>query len=344
MAGARTPVARPLVTVLGASGYIGSAVVALLRGRPVRLRTVSRRPCTVAGDGLAELDVRTADLTDPVSLAEAVAGSDAVIHLVTHRSAAGDWRTRDGDPEGERANVTVTRDLIESLSSGRAGGPPPTVIYASTVLPPGGPAPANAYERQKLTSERALRAASAAGSLRGVVLRLPTVYGHGPVPGDLGRGVVAAMIRRAVAGEPLTMWHDGTIEVDLLHVEDTAGAFLSALDHAEALAGRYWDAGCGFGHGLGDVFRTIAEIVGRHTGHPPVPVLRVNPPEGAIGMNFRSVRADSSAFRSVTGWRPRAVLRDALEQAVAAHSAYTGHVHTPTPPHAGLSTKEGIHL
>ncbi|MFE7094350.1 NAD-dependent epimerase/dehydratase family protein [Streptomyces erythrochromogenes] len=344
MAGARTPVARPLVTVLGASGYIGSAVVALLRSRPVRLRAVSRRPCAVAGDGLAELEVRTADLTDPVSLANAVAGSDAVIHLVTHRSATGDWRTVDGDPEGERANVAVTHDLIESLGSGRAGGPPPAVIYASTVLPPGGPTPANAYERQKLASERALLAASAAGLLRGVVLRLPTVYGHGPVPGDLGRGVVAAMIRRAVAGEPLTMWHDGGIEIDLLHVEDTADAFLSALDHAEALAGRYWDAGCGLGHGLGDVFRTIAEIAGRHTGQPPVPVLRVNPPEGTTGMDFRSVRADSSAFRSVTGWRPRAVLRDALEQAVAAHSASTTHPTTPTPPPARLPIKEGIRL
>ncbi|WP_060180053.1 NAD-dependent epimerase/dehydratase family protein [Streptomyces sp. IMTB 1903] len=343
MAGSRTPAARPLVTVLGASGYIGSSVVALLRSRPVRLRTVSRRPCPVAGDGLAELDVRTADLTAPGAVADAVAGSDAVIHLVTHRSATGDWRTRDGDPEGEHANVTVTLDLVESLGSGRTAGPPPAVIYASTVLPPGGPAPANTYERQKLASERILRAACAAGSLRGVVLRLPTVYGHGPVPGDLGRGVVAAMVRRGFACEPLTMWHDGTIERDLLHVDDAARAFLSALDHADALTGRHWDVGCGLGHGLGDVFRTIAEIIGRHTGRPPVPVLRVDPPDGATGLDFRSVRADSSAFRSVTGWAPRAVLRDALEQVVAAHAVSTAHAPTPKP-HTGPSAKEGIHL
>ena len=34
---------RPLVTVLGAAGFIGSAVVSALARRPVRLRLVSRR-------------------------------------------------------------------------------------------------------------------------------------------------------------------------------------------------------------------------------------------------------------------------------------------------------------
>ncbi|MFF7788120.1 NAD-dependent epimerase/dehydratase family protein [Streptomyces sp. NPDC007991] len=35
---------RPRIAVLGASGFIGSAISAELAERPVRLRTVARRP------------------------------------------------------------------------------------------------------------------------------------------------------------------------------------------------------------------------------------------------------------------------------------------------------------
>ncbi|MFF9472741.1 NAD-dependent epimerase/dehydratase family protein [Streptomyces roseolus] len=349
----------PLVTVLGASGFLGSAVTALLARRPVRLRAVSRRPYApppaVTRAGPARLDIRTADLTDRAALADAVAGSDAVIHLVTHRSAAGDWRTADGDAAAERTNVTVMRDLVEILGArdrrrngadaggrgarDRGEGPPPTVVFASTagLAHHAGP-PATTYERQKLAAERTLHAASASGSLHGLSLRLPTVHGH-VEGGGPDRGVVTAMTRRALAGEPLTLWHDGTVRRDLLHVDDAARAFLAALDHAPALAGRPWPVGSDRSRPLGEVFRTVVELVARHTGRPAVPVLTVEPPGGSTGTDFLDVEVDSSAFRAATGWRPRAALGDALERTVAALAAAA----TATP-RADISPKEGNHL
>nr|WP_155074034.1 NAD-dependent epimerase/dehydratase family protein [Streptomyces taklimakanensis] len=320
-----------MVTVLGAAGFIGSAVTALLARRPVRLRAVVRRPVAVPGPGPAELEVRPADVTDRAALADAVAGSDAVIHLLAHRAPSGSWRVPEGDRTAERVNVTVMRDLVDILGAARGDGPPPVVVFAGTVGTDGGAAsdasaPANAYQRQKLAAEELLHTASARGALCGTTLRLPTVFGPPTAPGREDRGVVTAMARRALAGEPLPLWHDGSVRRDLLYVRDAARAFVAALDHAPELAGRAWTVGTGHGVPVGELFRTIAALVGARTGRPPVPVVTVDPPDSAVGADLRGVTADPSAFRAATGWRPLAQPRAALEETVAALAAADGTV------------------
>ncbi|MCZ9353077.1 NAD-dependent epimerase/dehydratase [Streptomyces mutabilis] len=344
-------VSRPLITVLGASGFIGSHVVAELAGRPVRLRAVARRPTVPAGLGhsVADVETRAVDLSRPGALAEAVAGSDAVVHLVAHLDGAGAWRAADGDSAAERLNTGLVQELADALRPTPATGRPPAVVLlastatttpepttgtgrpATTGLGPAttGLAPANAapdpastapatpYERQKAAAERILADATAAGELCGVSLRLPTVFGPATAPA-MDRGVVSAMARRALDGEPITMWHDGTVRRDLLYVQDAATAFTAALDHARTLAGRHWSVGSGHTTPLGDVFRALAATVASRTGGPPVPVRRVEPPAFASAADFRDVRTDPAPFGSATGWAPRVPLREALDRTVAA--------------------------
>lgn len=255
---------RPLVTVLGASGYLGSVLTALLADLPVRLRAVARRPSPVPARTTADVEVRTADLTDATSLAAAVADADVVLHLSKH---SGGWRDAEGNPQSEPINVGVMRELVRVMGGRTAAGPPPVVVFAATTsqvgLPPEHPMdgsepdrPETVYDRQKLAAERMLLAASAEGVLRGVSLRLPTVFGRSPLSAVPDQGVVSTMIRRALAGEPLTMWHDGTVLRDLVPVEDAAGAFLAAMQPARrarrtALAGGHRPPGPA-GHGLPD--------------------------------------------------------------------------------------------
>lgn len=322
----REPGAPPVVAVLGASGFVGSAVTAALAHRPVRLRAVARRTSSVPAAGADRAEVRTADLTRAGEVAEAVAGADVVIHLVTH---SGGWRAAESDPAGRAVNVGVMENLCEVLRGRRRDGPAPLVLYAGAAsqigLTPEHPIdgsepdrPGTAYDHHKLAAERLLKEATADGVLRGASLRLPTVFGHVPAPHAADRGVVSFMIRRALAGEPLTLWHDGTVKRDLVHVDDVARAFEAALDHPDELAGGHWLLGAGRGDPLGDVCRTVAELVAARLGKPPVPVVSVTPPENAPATDFRSVTIDSSSFRSVTGWRPRTPLRVALERTVAA--------------------------
>lgn len=316
----------PLVVVLGAAGFVGSAVVRELSRRPVRIRAVSRRAARVPEDARAEVEVRTADLTRPGSMAAALAGADAVIHSIAYIAPRSTWRIDDHDTAAERVNVGLVRDLVAALrDSGRSET---AVLFAGSVSAAGPSAagfydgtqpdrPQGAYDRQKLAAERALLAASAEGVLRGASLRLPTVFGYGPDSCAQDKGIVSSMVRRAVAGAPITMWHDGTVRRDLLYVDDVARAFALGLDHIERLTGRAWVLGTGRGEPLGEVFRTVAGLVAEQSGEAQVPVVSVPPPAHAEARDFASVTADASAFRTVTGWQPEVPLAEALRRTTA---------------------------
>ncbi|MBA9050676.1 MULTISPECIES: NAD-dependent epimerase/dehydratase family protein [Streptomyces] len=301
---------RPLIVVLGASGYIGSAVVRELACRPVRLRAVARGPFTVPAGGRAETAVMRTDLTAPDAVAEAVRGADAVIHLVARMTGRGSWRSAASDPQTERVNVDLVREVVERCAAPSGGRPAPTVVLASTNQVTDGGPPRSAYARQKAAAERHLLDAALRGTVRGIALRLPTTVGS-------EAGVAPAMAGRALAGEALTLWHDGAVRREFLDVTDAARALVTALDHAADLDGRACAVG---GHvvGLGELFRAIAASAARHTGRPPVPVRSVAPPEYAETGDFHDLRVDSSAFRDVTGWRPEVPLSRAVDDVVAA--------------------------
>ncbi|KNB52381.1 oxidoreductase [Streptomyces caatingaensis] len=319
--------AGPLVAVLGASGFIGSAVLRELARGPWRIRAVSRRPAAVPAGARAAVEVRTADLTAPGATAEAVRDADVVIHAVAHIAGDTTWRIGEDDTAAERVNVGLVRDLVDALAA-RPRREPAAVLFAGAVSQAGPPdqdvldgtetdRPAGAYDIQKLRAERLLLAADADGVLRGASLRLPTVFGHDPGSTARDKGVVSLMARRALAGEPITMWHDGTVRRDLLHVTDAARAFAAAARHTGALSGRHWLLGTGRGEPLGAVFRQVAALAAEHTGRPPVPVVSVEPPAHAEPGDFRGVTVDASAFRAATGWRPRVPLAEGLRGAVA---------------------------
>jgi nucleoside-diphosphate-sugar epimerase len=311
----------PLVVVLGASGCIGSTLTAALAERPVRLHAVSRRPVTVPTP--ATVEVRTVDLTDEGALRAAVEGADAVVHLLAATGGA------PADDDRVSLNAGVMGRLLDVLALRPRPSPPPVVLFAGSITQIGVPPrtlldgterdrPETAFQRDKHAAEKALLRASAEGLVRGVSVRLPTVYGHSPATGRFDSGAITAMIRRAIAGEALTMWHDGTVLRDLVHVEDAAGALLAALDGADELAGRRWLAGTGIGTPLGDAFRAVARMVGERTGTAPVPVVSVPPPRPLSAADLAGAVVDPSAFRHRTGWVARVPVQDGLERTVTA--------------------------
>ncbi|WP_327000806.1 NAD-dependent epimerase/dehydratase family protein [Dactylosporangium sp. NBC_01737] len=323
-----SPGTPPLIAVLGASGLVGTALTRRLADRPVRLRLVGRRPAVVPPGARADVEVRAVDLTAPGALAAAIDGADVVIHLVAFIEGPSSWRVAADDPVAEKVNLGLVHDLIDAVRAQQRPRPP-LVLFAGSMSQAGRSslpridgtepdAPLTAYDRQKLAGEQALEAAHADGLLRGVTLRLATIYSQGTDPVGLDRGVAASMVRRAIAGQPLTVWHDGTMLRDLLCVDDAADAFVAAIDHAEALEGRHWLIGTGVGISIADLFGTIAKVVSTHTGQPPVPVVPVPPAAHSMPTDAIDFVLDPSAFCAAAHWTPRIGLSDGLDRLAVA--------------------------
>ncbi|WP_406419535.1 NAD-dependent epimerase/dehydratase family protein [Streptomyces sp. NBC_00873] len=91
---------------------------------------------------------------------------------------------------------------------------------------------------------------------------------NSPYAGSTARdkGVVSMKVRRAVAGEPVTMGYAGTVRRDLLHVDDIA------RDRMDEPAGRHWLLGTGHGAVCTTIYERIAEDPERRKA--PVPIHR----------------------------------------------------------------------
>lgn len=297
-----------LVAVLGGSGFVGSAVSARLAARGARVRVVARSP----GVPPFPAEVVTTDLTEPGAVAAAVAGADVVLPLVLF-TGGGSWRVSAGDAtDATRVNVGIVAEAVDAARG--------AVVFAGSTsqVGPGAPEridgtetdhPESEYDRQKCAAERLVLDAG------GCSLRLPTVFG--PSTGSPDRGVVTAMARRALAGEPLTVWGAGNVDRDLVFVEDVAEAFAAAVAHADRLAGRAWLVGSGTGVPVRALFELVASTVAELTGRPAVPVVSVPPPPHATASDFHGLVADPAGLTLATGWRARVPLAAAVSRTVA---------------------------
>jgi nucleoside-diphosphate-sugar epimerase len=115
-----------LVLVTGATGFIGSHAVAALRRDGHDVRILVRDPDRVARaldpHGVTA-SVARGDMTDPIAVAAAVRGCDAVIH------AAGEVGVEGGTGPTTTANVEGVRTIISAAVE--AGVDP--VVYTSTI-------------------------------------------------------------------------------------------------------------------------------------------------------------------------------------------------------------------
>nr|WP_246246360.1 NAD-dependent epimerase/dehydratase family protein [Isoptericola sediminis] len=211
--------------VTGASGLLGSAVARALVARGETVRTLQRRPSGVPG---AE-DV-AGSVTDRATVAAAVDGVDAVVHLAAKVSLAGD------PAEFTAVNVEGTRTLLDAAE--RAGVQrfvqvsSPSVAHTGTSLVGVGARPADPdrargeYARTKAASELLALGrdrAGAGGGLRVVAVRPHIVWG----PGDTQ--LVERVIDRASSGRLPLLGH-GAALIDTTYLDNAADGIVAALD------------------------------------------------------------------------------------------------------------------
>jgi UDP-glucose 4-epimerase len=180
-------------------------------------------------DGVPHELVR-APLADRDAVRGAVEGADAVVHLAA-RAGIPDSVT---DPLGTfDVNVSQTLGVLEAA---RRAGTRRFVFASSNAAagdhePPADetdlPHPRSPYGASKLAGEAYCQAYAATYGMAACALRFSNAYG----PRSLHKkSVVAAWLRAALAGEPVTIHGDGEQTRDFVDVRDVARANWLALE------------------------------------------------------------------------------------------------------------------
>jgi nucleoside-diphosphate-sugar epimerase len=315
--------------VTGGAGYLARSLVRELAAEPVAIRRFFRAAhgSLPAPPGLATVSDVHGDVTVRAELERALDGADVVHHLAAQTSIY----AAEADPV--RDVSTNVLPLLYLVEHARAGGHAPLVLLASTVTIYGlssrlpvdesfAEDPRSVYDLDKLAAERLLAHYAANGVVRGAALRLANVYGPGPASSAPDRGVLNAMVRRALAGERLEIYGTGAWLRDYDYVDDAARAFVDAARDPDAVNGRSFIVASGEGVTVAAAVRLVAELVEEYTGrrvevgHVPLPA-RLSP------LETRQFVGRSDAFRRATGWAPRVSFREGLKYTIE-HCARLG--------------------
>ena len=292
------------VLVTGASGFLGGAVCAALRGREHAVTALVRR----FGSAPAGVEEVKGDLADGEGLRTALAAArpDAVVHL------AAEIASQRSEARIREVNVHGTARLIEACAAVDS----PKFVFASTVvtgeangellteddeLPVQTP-----YGRSKQEGERLLRESG----LPAVVIRPGHIYG----PGGWYEHEFVRRLRQpgrfAVIGSGRNWW-------DVVHSDDVAGAFCAALDGAPP--GSLY-------HVADDDPITFYDFVGLTAkelgvGAPrriPAGLARLAAGRHAVAAVVRSARTSNARIKEQLSWSPRfPSARDGVPDAVA---------------------------
>jgi nucleoside-diphosphate-sugar epimerase len=308
------------IVVTGARGYIASALARRLAARGRALRLVSRSAdMPKIAQARAPVEYVQADLRSVDSWRRLMGGAEAIIHL----SSRTDLRAADADPSGDEAiNVDPVRALA---AAAERSGIVPKIAFASTVTIVGpqheNPVsertpdhPCSTYDRHKLACETILRDITKAGLLEACSLRLPNVYGPGASINS-NRGILNLMVRRALSGEPLTLYGGGRSIRDFTYLDDVVEAFVAAID-ANVCNGSSYVIATGQGHTLADAYRLIADAAFAATGRH-AEIVNVPEPADLHPIERRNFIGDSSLFQRRTGWRPTMTLPDGIKRFMA---------------------------
>lgn len=312
------------VLVTGGGGYLGTNLISLLRGIDCHILRLGRSPqdFSPVPPGAAQVSEMTGDVRDRQSWKEALAHIDVVFHFAAQTSVP----RAEADAQADLENNVLP--MVTLLEVCRQNGFQPSVIFSGTVTEAGIPEylpvneahpdkPVTVYDLHKLMAENYLKYYAARGTVRGATLRLANVYGPGPKSSSADRGVLNMMIRRAINGEPLTVYGEGTNLRDYSFVEDIGLAFIEAARNIDRVTGAHFVIGSGHGHTIDEAARLVSERVALKT-NVRAEVRHVDPPQPQPAINERNFVADSRLFMQATGWTPRWSFTDGIDRTIEA--------------------------
>ena len=216
---------RPDIAVLGGTGFIGRATVAILQRAGCRVAVLSRS----SGDPGAGTLQHRGSITDPAAVRNVIAGAPVVVNMV-HGGGGTDWPSIHTAMVGGAVNVAhacleagARLVHVSSIAALYLGDAAVTVVGAT---PPDPRDRERAdYARAKILAERQLTGMATAQRLRLTILRPGLVVGLGTSPFHGGLGFYNTE-------QHCIGWNDGRNPLPFVLVGDVADAILRVFETA----------------------------------------------------------------------------------------------------------------
>lgn len=274
--------------ITGGEGFIGGRIREKLGGNSYDLKS-----------GL--------DILDRQKLVENSKDALGIFHCAALISVPESFLKRD---EYYRTNVEGTKSVIDVAkennlkivfsSSAAVYGEASGVVSEDFKLDPKSP-----YAENKRDGEELLRA----HSVPSVALRYFNVYGPGQ--SSAYAGVITIFINKALRGEDLVIYGDGSQVRDFVFVDDVAEANISAMKY-ENSSFEIFNIGSGTETTIGNLAEMIIKLTDSKSK-----IIYLPPRDGDIVYS----RADVSKAKQVLGWEAKVPLEEGIFQTIAYYKA-----------------------
>jgi UDP-glucose 4-epimerase len=304
--------------VTGGLGFIGSAVVERLVRARADVTVVDALVPTHGGDranvaGLG-VPVLEADVGDPL-VADVVESADLVVNAAGQVSHLASMQDPLVDLD---LNVRSHLAFLETL---RRVAPAARVVQTSTRQVYGRPrylpvdeehptAPVDVNGVDKLACEQFHLLYHQVHGLATTVLRLTNVYGPRQHLEREGLGFLPVFVRRALLGEEISLFGDGSQRRDCVHVDDVVDAIVAAALHDDA-AGEVFNLGHPEALTLAEIARLTIDAAASASAVRLVPW-----PEELSRIDIGSFQGDFSKAKRMLGWEPRIAFADGIRTTV----------------------------
>lgn len=238
-------------------------------------------------------------------------GCDIIVHFAAN---TGVGQSVENPRADMLANVVGTFNYLEAARINKI----PRLIFASSgaqageVEPPIHeelpPHPVSPYGASKLAGEGYCSAYKRTFGIDTVMLRFGNVYGPGSVHKS---SVVAKFIRRALAGESLEIYGDGTQTRDFIYIDDLIDAVLLAAT-VPAIGGEAFQIATNRETTVGEMAEKLVSTM-KAAGVTDIKLVNAETRLGDVKRNF----SDTSKAKKMLGWQPQVTLGDGLQKTVA---------------------------
>lgn len=300
------------VYLTGASGFIGSRLLAVLQSQGRGVVTVARRGRQRA---VSEHEVSLDDLSTSGFAGD---GRRVLVHCAGRAHVMSETATNPLEAF-RQANVELTVRLAHSaaqagigrfvyLSSIKVNGEATLPGHAFTAFDE--PHPLDAYGQSKWEAEQALRELAVSTGMEIVIIRPVLVYGPG------AKGNIRGMVKWIERGLPLPLASVAN-QRSLLGLDNLVDLIITCLDHPAA-ANRTFLAADGEDLSTPELVRRLAKTIGREARLFPVPVGWMEAAASVVGKKgqvqrlYGSLRVDISHTCQTLGWRPPLSVDDGL--------------------------------